>query len=98
MMHLLKKHQLRYGLTHVVTKGEGGLKQAAFDLLKLEKGKRFNGHTGSNECAFVILSGTCHLKCDLFDFGQIGIRKDVFSGKPASVYLPCNQAYEITAV
>ncbi len=97
-MNLLKKYQNGYGETHVVTKGESGLKKAVFDLLKLEEGKSISGDTKSYESAFVILSGTCSISGDNFNYENIGIRKDVFSGKPTTVYLPYNTSYKITAV
>lgn len=97
-MSLLKKYKPGYGLTHVVTKGEKGLKQAVFDLLKLKKGDSYSGNTQASECAFVILSGTCNFRGDNFSFEKIGKRKDVFSGKPTTVYLPNHSAYKIEAV
>lgn len=97
-MNLIKKYQKGYGLTNVVGKGECGLKKAVFDLLKLEAGNSFSGDTESNESAFVVLSGTCSISGDDFSYGHIGKRKDVFSGKPATVYLPCHTSYEIKAV
>lgn len=97
-MSLNKKYQKNQGLTHVVTKGEKGLKKAVFDLLKMDAGESFIGDTASNESALVILSGTCSICGDGFDFQNIGTRKDVFSGKPASVYLSNHTPYEIKAI
>ena len=97
-MSLLKKYNTQYGLSHVVFKGEKGLKKAVFDLLKLEPGKSYASNTELNECAFVIMSGTCSISGFDFDYKDIGNRKDVFSGKPTTVYLPNNTAYEIKAL
>jgi 5-deoxy-glucuronate isomerase len=97
-MELKKKYEKKLGLTSVVAKNEGGLKKAIFDLLKLEAGNTFNGNTKMCESAFVILSGTCSITGNEFDYQNIGIRKDVFSGKPASVYLPNNTVYEVKAI
>jgi len=96
-MEFLKKYEQGYGRQSVVSFGEGGLKKSAFDLLKLEAGKTFSGNTENFEAAFVILSGACHIKGDGFTYENIGSRKDVFSGKPTSVYLPCGTAYTIEA-
>ncbi|MCK9412934.1 MAG: 5-deoxy-glucuronate isomerase [Prolixibacteraceae bacterium] len=96
-MNLLKKYQKKYGLTHVVGKGESGLKKAMFDLLNLEAENSYIGDTGSNESAFVILSGTCSITGNDFKFEHIGNRKDVFSGKPTTVYLPCHTPFKIVA-
>jgi len=97
-MSLKKKYQDNQGLTHVVTHGEKGLKKAIFDLLKLEAGKIYRSDTLTNESVFVILSGSCSFQGDGFNYNNLGIRKDVFSGKPTSVYLPNHTAYEITAL
>ena len=84
-MNLLKKYQKKNGLTPVVAKGESGLKKIIFDLLRLEVGESYAGDTELNESAFVILSGTCSMFGEDFNFERIGIRKDVFSGKPTTV-------------
>lgn len=96
-MSLLKKYKSDYGYQKVVAEGESGLKKARFDTLKLKTDSSYADDTGSNESTFVILSGTCSFVGDNFRFEHIGIRKDVFSGKPAAVYLPCHTPYKITA-
>lgn len=97
-MNLLKKYPVGYGKSNIVALKEGGLKLSAFDIVKLESGQSINDNTGSFESAFVILSGTCSISGDKFDYPNIGKRKDVFSGKPTSIYLPCRTSYKITAV
>ena len=92
-----KKYQKRNGLTSVVAHGESGLKKVMFDLLRLEADESYVGDTELKESAFVILSGTCSISGADFNFKHIGIRKDVFSGKPTSVYLPCKTSYKIDA-
>jgi len=94
---LLRKYNEDYGLNHVVRKGEEGLKKAVFDLLKLKSGTSFPGDTAKNESALVILSGQCSINGLDFSFGNIGSRKDVFSGKPTAVYLPSHTTYRIKA-
>lgn len=96
-MNLLKKSKPGYGKQNVVALNEGGLKKIVFDLLKLKSGESWPENTGGYESAFIILTGTCTFKGDGFEYKSIGSRQDVFSGKPASVYLPANTAYEITA-
>lgn len=96
-MSLIKKYKDQSGYQSVVSKGEQGLKMAVFDLLKMKKGESYAGHTGNLESAFVILYGNCNFRGTPFNFEQIGIRKDVFSGKPTSVYLPPGHEYHIEA-
>jgi 5-deoxy-glucuronate isomerase len=97
-MKMQKKNPKVYGLSNIVSKGEGGLKKAIFDLLTLEAGKSFEGNTAGCESAFVILSGNCNFSGKGFNFEKIGARKDVFSGKPTSVYLPSGSSYKIVAL
>lgn len=97
-MNLLKKYDSGFGLKNVVNEGEAGMKYAIFDLLKIEKGNRYTGNTQSCESAFVILSGSCNFRGNGFSFDKIGKRKDVFSGKPTTVYLPGGSPYEIEAL
>jgi 5-deoxy-glucuronate isomerase len=97
-MQLQKKYQKGYGYNKVVAKGESGLKKSVFDLLKLDAGKSHSSETKSCESAFVILSGTCSISGKDFEYENIGIRKDVFSGKPATVYLPSGTSYTVKAV
>jgi 5-deoxy-glucuronate isomerase len=97
-MNLLKKYNKNYGLTNVVFKGECGLKKAVFDILKVEAGKSYDGKTKTNESALVILSGTCCITGRDFNFENIGKRKDVFSGRPTTVFLQCNTSYSVKAL
>ena len=96
-MKYFKKYKEGYGVKNIVAFKEAGLKKSKFDLLKLEAGKSHLGNTEGFESAFVILSGTCSITGDDFSFENIGIRKDVFSGKPTTVYLPCQTNYEVKA-
>ncbi len=97
-MELFKKYKPGYGKQSVITSGEGNLKKSVFDLLKLKAGDIYSGNTGSFESAFVILSGTCSITGSGFKFEKIGTRKDVFSGKPAAVFLPCQTLYDVNAL
>jgi len=96
-MKLLKKYKPGLGKQHVVSFEEAGLKKSVFDILTLEEGKAYTGDTGEFESAFVLISGTCSISGDGFTFENIGSRKDVFSGKPTAVYLPCQTGYRISA-
>ncbi|MBD1422325.1 5-deoxy-glucuronate isomerase [Sphingobacterium chuzhouense] len=97
-MELRKKYQAGPGRQQIVSLGEGGLKKSAFDLLELKAGETYTGDTENFESAFVILSGSCHISGDDFSFTDLGNRKDVFSGKPTTVYLPIRTGYQLTAV
>lgn len=97
-MQLIKKYTPGTGIQHVVKHGEGGLAKSKFDLLMLTQGEVYKGNTENSESAFVILSGSCHLSGEGFRFENIGSRKNVFSGKPTTVYLPIQSVFQIEAV
>ncbi|NGM62479.1 5-deoxy-glucuronate isomerase [Sphingobacterium sp. SGG-5] len=97
-MELRKKYKAGTGRQQIVTLGEGGLKKSTFDLLNLKAGETYTGDTGNLESAFVVLSGSCHANGNDFSYTNIGSRKDVFSGRPATVYLPIQTSYQFTAI
>jgi len=96
-MELRKRYTAGTGRQQLVTLGEGGLKKSAFDLLKLKAGEIYAGDTDNFESAFVILSGSCNVSGDEFSFQDLGIRKDVFAGRPTTVYLSIQTRYQVTA-
>ncbi len=96
-MELRKKYKATLGRQRIVSVGEGDLKKSAFDLIKLAAGESYKSNTENFESAFVILSGSCHITGTDFSFTDLGSRKDVFSGKPTTVYLSVQTEYELTA-
>lgn len=96
-MNLLRKHSSQKGFIQVARAGEEKLKRLYFGLLKLSKGEVFDGNTEDKETALIVLSGTASVKGNNFAYKKIGERKDVFSGKPAAVYLPPSISYSISA-
>lgn len=81
----------------ISTIGDGDLKLTEFGILSLKKGETYKGETGKSEVALIILGGTCGVSGDRFQFTNIGERKDVFSGKPYTVYIPCGERYTVVA-
>ena len=66
--------------------------------LYLKAGESYSGQMDTNaEGALVILSGTAAITADGKDFGELGGRKDVFSGCAATVYVPLAAKYTVTA-
>jgi 5-deoxy-glucuronate isomerase len=85
------------GRSSIVRPGDAGLKQIGFDMVRLAAGERSQIAAEAKETALVVLSGTASLKGDGFAFDSVGGRKDVFSGLPATVYLPAHTACAIEA-
>lgn len=71
--------------------------EVKFETLKMEKGQSIILHSEHYEVGIVILSGVATLQTEDFRAENIGQRKDVFSGKPTAVYIPCDTQFEIKA-
>src|SRR5690242_141036 len=85
------------GVLLSVTREQAGWKSINFSVRRLIAGQYWQSHTRDEEAALVILGGKVRV-----DWGkgprEIGARKDVFSGYPYAVYLPCETPFEISAV
>jgi len=64
-------------------------------VLTLAGGESYQAASASEEIALVILSGTCQVKVNGSVFENLGSRKDVFSGRATTVYVPINSQYEV---
>src|SRR5690242_10055967 len=69
-----------------------------FSLLRLAAGGTWSGDTGDREILAVILGGTATFTVNGQVFAALGQRKDVFSGKPYSVYIPCGATVSVEAL
>lgn len=86
------------GFTKICSLGDGELKLSELGIIYLEDGQSYSANSGGFEVALVILGGKCAVKGDGFDFPCVGQRKDVFDGKPHTVYIPRNTNYTITGI
>lgn len=97
MSRHLKHYETCDGFKKIAALGDGDLKLTEFGIINLKQGEHFEADTGAFEVALVVLGGTCEVAGEGFDFTKVGGRKDVFSGKPHTVYIPCGRSYTITA-
>jgi 5-deoxy-glucuronate isomerase len=67
-----------------------------FGIINLKKGEEYSAKADTNEVVLIVLGGKCAVTGDGFEFKSVGERKDVFSGKPHTVYIPCGRNYKIT--
>lgn len=67
------------------------------ETVKMEKGQSITLDSEQYEVGVIILSGTATIQTDEFVAENIGSRKDVFSGKPTAVYIPCETRFDIRA-
>ena len=68
-----------------------------FNLLVLGDGKTYEGAAGDREICAVLLGGKATFIVNGSKFEKVGSRPNVFSGKPHSVYIPCQAKFSITA-
>jgi 5-deoxy-glucuronate isomerase len=68
-----------------------------FGYLILNDGEHFDGKTADREVLAVLFGGKGTFVVNGQTFAKVGGRPNVFSGKPHSVYMPCNAGYTITA-
>lgn len=74
------------------------LENVKLELIRMEKGQRITLNSEGYEIGMILLSGSATVQMENFTAEYIGGRKDVFSGKPAAVYIPCATEFEIKAV
>jgi 5-deoxy-glucuronate isomerase len=84
------------GVTLSISRGQANWATISFSVRRLVAGQYWQNHTGNEEACLVVLAGTLRI-----DWGQgrqtIGSRRNVFSGYPTSVYLPCHTPFELSA-
>ena len=97
MSKYLKHYETGNGFTKIAKLGDGDLTLTEFGIISLKQGERFAADTGAFETALIVLGGTCSVSGEGFDFRSVGERKDVFSGKPHTVYIPCGHRYTVAA-
>ena len=85
------------GLSDIVKPGDAGLQLIDFGVLCLAAGETYTIDAEDKESALIVLSGTCSVRGDGFAFENVGQRKDVFSGKAATVYVPAGNGYTVEA-
>jgi len=74
-----------------------GYEYLSFEVRKLAQGQRYDGETGGNELALVVLGGVCSVKSSRGEWPRIGGRKSVFDGLPYTLYLPLKTSFAVTA-
>ena len=91
-MNYKRRWTPRRGLSQIVNPGDAGLERIGFGLLCLAAGETYTAAAEEKETALILLGGTGTVRGEGFAYEDIGQRKDVFSGKAASVYLPAGSS------
>lgn len=82
----------------IVDHANGLLSLIYFNLIELKSGDRFDQKLERFESVFVVLSGTCDIEVAGRVFEGVGKRKDVWSGRADSVYVPVDMKATARAV
>jgi 5-deoxy-glucuronate isomerase len=77
--------------------GDSDMRYVGFRAVRLTAGADHSGHTGTDEVALVVISGTVTVHCGVETWTSVGERSDPFSGSPYTIYLPPNVRYDISA-
>jgi 5-deoxy-glucuronate isomerase len=80
-----------------ITPEKAGWELLNFSARTISQGEKWIGNTGENEYLFVLLGGNFQAKTSRGNWQTANGRKDVFSGLPHALYLPCNSEFEITS-
>ncbi len=97
MKKYLRRYSPKNGFSKIVSIGDGDLKLTEFGILSLKAGKSYSFDAAGYETALVVLGGKCSVEGEKFSFKDVGGRKDVFSGKPHTVYIPSGLAFMVKA-
>jgi 5-deoxy-glucuronate isomerase len=77
-----------------ITPASAGWRYLGFRSVRLGEGERLEGETAGEETALVWLGG----RAEVEGLGQVGERKDVFSGRPFALLLPPGRRYALRAL
>ena len=74
-----------------------GFEYLSFEARKLAQGQKYEGDTGGNELAMVVLGGICSVKTPRGEWQRVGGRASVFDGLPCTLYLPVETSFTVSA-
>ncbi len=86
------------GFRTIVEPGKSHLRLLSFGLLSLEAGEEWEKKLEGVEGALVILGGKCAIEADKQRWSEVGERKDVFSGRASTVYVPSGGRLKVKAL
>ena len=72
-----------------------GYEYLGFENLKLDAGGKYEGDTAAREVGIVLLGGCCSVQSSEGEWPDIGGRAHVFDGRPHTLYLPPDTAFQI---
>jgi len=66
-----------------------------FSLVSFQQQDEYHFESKDEETGLLILDGVCDITIDGTTYGDLGVRKDVFSGIPTGIYIPSDSAFSI---
>lgn len=97
LIHATKVATDKSGVLVSVTRMQAGWDTINFSVRRLIGGQYWQSDTRDEEAAVVLLGGRATVNWG-HGYREIGGRRDVFSGYPYAVYLPCHTPFEISAL
>ncbi len=74
-----------------------GFEYLSFETRRLAQGRSCTGSTADSELALIVLGGCCSVRSGHGHWPGIGRRRNVFEGKPYTLYLPVHCDFTVTA-
>ena len=96
-MNWLKRCLLQNGLNRVLTSGSMGLSFLELDILVLNPGEKYQETLENKEGVLTVLSGRARLEVAGLPVETLGLRPDVFSGRPEGAYLGSGTSFSVAA-
>ncbi|MGQ0732519.1 MAG: 5-deoxy-glucuronate isomerase [Acidobacteriota bacterium] len=79
-----------------VSRRRAGWRWVSFAVRRIGPSRPWRGHTGADECCFVLLKGTCQVEYEGTTV-SLGPRRDVFSAYPHALYLPPGTRFRVAS-
>ncbi|MFH2068531.1 MAG: 5-deoxy-glucuronate isomerase [Candidatus Omnitrophota bacterium] len=96
-MDLQKRCLLQQGVNRVLASGAMGLSFLELDIIVLNPGEKYGEKLENKEGILTILSGRTRLEIAGLPAETLGLRQDVFSGKPEGAYFGSGTFFSVTA-
>jgi 5-deoxy-glucuronate isomerase len=96
--YLIKHPSQTFGAYQKITAEDAGWTHLSMEARLIRKGETWQGDTGENEYAFILLSGNYSASTNRGSWQTINGRKNVFAGIAHTLYLPRHTSFTITAV
>jgi 5-deoxy-glucuronate isomerase len=74
-----------------------GYQFLSFETRSLAQGENFHGQTEGRELAVVLLGGRCSVESSAGTWRDLGLRANVFAGRPFTLYLPVGTSFQVKA-